>query len=156
MPLFVNLLSLPGKWLSHTPYKSRDFRLKRKRLSSPKPFFPSFSQPDVLPSSFPQTPNYPKNRETRRASRFSETKWNWLFHRERSTRKRQVSQKRQREKSQGKGILPNEDFAEIAGASAVNELLGGGQLQVHVAVGGHQKALVFVAPFELNHHGFAR
>lgn len=53
-------------------------------------------------------------------------------------------------------VASNEDFAEIAGASAVNELLGGGQLQVHVAVGGHQKALVFVAPFELNHHGFAR
>ncbi len=41
---------------------------------------------------------------------------------------------------------PDEDLPQVAGTVAVDVLLGAGQLEVHVAVGGHQEALVLVAP----------
>lgn len=47
------------------------------------------------------------------------------------------------------GNLPNQDLPQLAGALAVNVLLRVRQLQVHVAVNRHERALVLgLAPLE--------
>lgn len=49
-------------------------------------------------------------------------------------------------------VAPDQNLPEVAGGGPVYELLSVGQLEVHVAVGGHQEALVLVTPLELDHH----
>ncbi len=51
---------------------------------------------------------------------------------------------------------PDEHLPQVSRACPVNELLCGCQLQVHVSVGGDEKALVLVAPLELDHNGLTR
>ena len=52
-------------------------------------------------------------------------------------------------------MLPNKDLSEVSRAVSVDVLFGVGQLEVHVSVGGDEISLVFVTPFQLDHHGFA-
>ena len=48
-------------------------------------------------------------------------------------------------------VAPDQHLAQVPGGGAVNELLGVGELQVHVAVSGHQEPLVLMAPLQLDH-----
>ena len=53
-------------------------------------------------------------------------------------------------------VAPDQHLAQVPGGGAVDELLGVGELQVHVAVRGHQEPLVLVAPLQLHHHALTR
>ena len=53
-------------------------------------------------------------------------------------------------------VAPDQHLAQVPGGGAVDELLGVGELQVHVAVGGHQEPLVLMAPLQLDHHALPR
>merc|ERR1719234_1833495 len=48
-------------------------------------------------------------------------------------------------------VATDQHLSQVSSAGAVDELLGVGQLQVHVAVRGDQEALVLMSPLQLDH-----
>uniref|UniRef100_A0A7G3AGR6 Putative secreted protein n=1 Tax=Lutzomyia longipalpis TaxID=7200 RepID=A0A7G3AGR6_LUTLO len=51
-------------------------------------------------------------------------------------------------------VAADENLTEITCILTINVFLSVGQLQVHVAVHGHEVSFVLVPPFELHHHCF--
>merc|ERR1719193_1070583 len=52
-------------------------------------------------------------------------------------------------------VAPHQNLSQVSSAGAVDELLGVGQLQVHVSIRGDQEALVLMSPLQLNHDSLA-
>merc|ERR1719193_130067 len=52
-------------------------------------------------------------------------------------------------------VASDQNLSQVSSAGAVDELLGVGQLQVHVSVRGDQEALVLMSPLQLDHDSLA-